>query len=113
MAMPRAVSDQGNPKVADKPSGGDFADDLEVIRERTRETLALLRQLIGMLLPKGDPDKPTLEELITALVAQQARVLAIVGQLGADMSAVLELLTRVPESAAGTQRQGSGGPRPC
>ena len=90
--MPQAVSDGNDPKVADKFNGADFADDLDVIKEQTRATLALLRQLIEMLLPKGDPDKPKLEDLIAALVAQQARILAIVGQLAVDISAVLELL---------------------
>jgi hypothetical protein len=40
------------------------------------ETLALLRQLVEMLLLKGDPDKPKLEDLLAALIAQQARILA-------------------------------------
>jgi hypothetical protein len=65
-------------------------DDLAIIREQTRETLALLRQLIEMLLPKGDPDAPKLEDLIAALVAQQREMLLILKQLATDTSAVLD-----------------------
>jgi hypothetical protein len=107
--MPQTVSDGSDPKVADKFHGADFADDLDVIKEQTRATLALLRQLIGMLLPKDDPDKPKLEDLIAALVAQQARMLAIVGQLSVDISAVLELLTPVGESLPRRQQPKNGG----
>jgi hypothetical protein len=67
-------------------------DDLTVIREQGRETIALLRALIDMLLPKGDHDGPKLEELIAALVAQQARTLVLVKQLGTDMSSLLDHL---------------------
>lgn len=75
-----------------KPQGDtdqDRGDDLAVIREQTRETIALLRQLVEMLLPKGDPDKPKLEDLLSALVAQQARTLLLLKQLSADISALV------------------------
>ena len=36
-------------------------DEISTIAEQQRETLALLRQLIEMLLPEVDPDKPKLE----------------------------------------------------
>lgn len=65
-------------------------DDLAVIREQTRETLALLRQLIEMLLPKGDPDAPKLEDLLAALVAQQREILLILKHLASDISTLLD-----------------------
>jgi hypothetical protein len=65
-------------------------EDLAVIREQTRETLALLRQLIEMLLPKGDPDAPKLEDLIAALVAQQREMLLLLKHLASDMSDLLD-----------------------
>lgn len=65
-------------------------DDLAVIREQTRETLALLRQLVEMLLPRGDPDAPKLEDLIAALVAQQREILLILKHLAGDMSTLLD-----------------------
>jgi hypothetical protein len=85
VAMPQASSERSN---AD-PAAVEQAGEVEIIKEQTRETLALLRQLLEMLLPKSDPDKPRLEDLIAALVAQPARILAIVGQLRVDMAAVL------------------------
>jgi len=86
--MPQASSEHRS----EDPAAVEMAGDVEVIKEQTRETLALLRQLVEMLLPKGDLDKPKLEDLLAALIAQQARILAIVGQLRLDMAAVLELL---------------------
>ena len=101
--MPQTSSEHSN---AD-PTAVGLAGDVEIIKEQTRETLALLRQLVEMLLPKGDPDKPKLEDLIAALVAQQARILAIVGQLRLDMAAVLEVL---PPPAGGlTEKQPTTG----
>ena len=65
-------------------------DDLAVIREQTRDILALMRQLIELLLPKGDPDGPKLEDLIAALVAQQARTLMVCQQISTDVQVLLE-----------------------
>ncbi len=65
-------------------------DDLSVIREQTRETVALLRQLIEMLLPRGEPDAPKLEDLIAALVMQQQETLRVVKQVAADLAALLD-----------------------
>ena len=71
-------------------------DDLLVIREQTRETLALMRQLIELLLPKGDPEKPKLEDLIAALIAQQARTLMVCQQISTDIQGLIE--RSAPES---------------
>ena len=68
----------------------DRDDDLAVIREQTRDILALMRQLIELLLPKGDPDGPKLEDLIAALVAQQARTLMVCQQISTDVQVLLE-----------------------
>ena len=68
----------------------DRDDDLAVIREQTRETLALMRQLIELLLPKGDPDKPKLEDLLAALIAQQARTLMVCQQISTDLQVLIE-----------------------
>ena len=65
-------------------------DDLTVIREQTRDILALMRRLIELLLPKGDSDGPKLEDLIAALVAQQARTLMVCQQISTDVQVLLE-----------------------
>jgi hypothetical protein len=55
-----------------------------------------MRQLIELLLPRGDPDKPKLEDLIAALVAQQARTLMVCQQISTDIQVLIERLA--PES---------------
>ena len=102
--MPQASSEHGSSDPAEELAG-----DVEIIKEQTRDTLALLRQLVEMLLPKGDPDKPKLEDLLAALIAQQARILAIVGQLRLDMAAVLELLPAPGGGLPGKQQPPNGG----
>ena len=91
--------DQTEKAVGGSPASGSAEqsrdDDLAVIREQTRDILALMRQLIELLLPKGDPDGPKLEDLIAALVAQQARTLMVCQQISTDVQVLLE-------------RQGSG-----
>ena len=75
-------------------------DDLAVIREQTRDILALMRQLIELLLPKGDPDGPKLEDLIAALVAQQARTLMVCQQISTDVQVLLERQGLGPDGQA-------------
>jgi hypothetical protein len=107
--MSQALSDRSKCIIADKRTESEFADEVSLIKEQTRETLALLRKLVEMLLPKGDPDKLTLEDLLAALIAQQARILAIVGQLRLDMAAVLELLPPAGGGLPGKQQPPNGG----
>ena len=78
----------------------DRDDDLAVIREQTRDILALMRQLIELLLPKGDPDGPKLEDLIAALVAQQARTLMVCQQISTDVQVLLERQGLGPDGQA-------------
>ena len=87
--------DQTDKTASGSPASGSAAeqsrdDDLAVIREQTRDILALMRQLIELLLPKGDPDGPKLEDLIAALVAQQARTLMVCQQISTDVQVLLE-----------------------
>ena len=87
--------DQTDKTASGSPASGSTAeqsrdDDLAVIREQTRDILALMRQLIELLLPKGDPDGPKLEDLIAALVAQQARTLMVCQQISTDVQVLLE-----------------------
>ncbi|MCL2430827.1 MAG: hypothetical protein FWD12_16510 [Alphaproteobacteria bacterium] len=90
----------------------EIRDEIAVIGEQQRETLVLLRQLIEMLLPKGDPDKPKLEDLVAALVGQQARMLMLLNQIGANVSELLDQLVPNGADTANNQRAGSGAPRP-
>jgi hypothetical protein len=66
------------------------AEDLTVIREHTRETLELVRNLVGLLLPKDDGEGPKLEDLIAALIAQQRDILVATRQIQSDIQALLK-----------------------
>ena len=66
------------------------AEDLTVIREQTREILELVRNLVGLLLPKDDGEGPKLEDLIAALIAQQRDILVATRQIQSDIQALLK-----------------------
>ena len=79
------------------------AEDLTVIREQTRETLELVRNLVGLLLPKDDGEGPKLEDLIAALIAQQRDILVATRQIQSDIQA---LLKRTGEDGANAAEPG-------
>ena len=54
-----------------------IAERLEAIEEQGRLTFELLKTLVGLLVPKGERDGPSLEDLIAAVVAQQRDLLTI------------------------------------
>lgn len=99
------------PKSVD-PTPLDMRGEIALIGEQQRETLALLRQLVEMLLPRGDPDKPKPEDLIAALVGQQTRMLVLPRQIGTDVSDVLDRLAPEGEGRLDRQQSGNGGIRP-
>jgi hypothetical protein len=86
----------------------EHADDLTVIREQTRQCVMLLRQLIEMLLPKGDPDAPKLEDLIAAMVAQQRETLHAVKQVSSDLNALADHVMDASRPAPNGRHAGSG-----
>ena len=109
--MENATSDRSASPRSSPRAAPDMANELAVIGEQQRETLALLRQLIEMLLPRADPDKPKLEDLIAVLVGQQGHMLRILRQLSLDMEVLLERKT----GGSGRHREhhfGNGGTRP-
>jgi hypothetical protein len=62
---------------------------LATILEQTRQTLELLRTLIGLLLPiVGDREGPPLEDLIATLVAQNRDLLTIARRIQADVHVI-------------------------
>lgn len=78
---------RGAPPQAIDPAA---AEDLTVIREQTREILELVRNLVGLLLPKDDGEGPKLEDLIAALIAQQRDILVATRQIQSDIQALLK-----------------------
>ena len=65
--------------------------ELAIIREQTRETLELVRTLVALLLPKeGGRDGPTLEELISVMVAQQRDTLVLLRMIQQGIHTLLD-----------------------
>jgi hypothetical protein len=67
---------------------------LATIENQTRQTLELLRTLIGVVVPMvSKKDGPSLEELIATLVAQNRDVLTTTRRIAADVRVLSDLLT--------------------
>jgi len=80
-------------KDAPEAEAGDHEDSiretLATILEQSRQTLELLRTLIGLILPiVGDREGPPLEDLIATLVAQNRDLLTIARRIQADVRAI-------------------------
>jgi len=80
-------------KDATDAEAGDHEDSiretLATILEQTRQTLELLRTLIGLIVPiVGDREGPPLEDLIATLVAQNRDLLTIARRIQADVRAI-------------------------
>ena len=83
-------------------------EDLAVVREQTRETLELVRALVGLLLNKPEKTGPTLEDLLAALVAQQRDMLVLLRQVALDQSAILDRLPPPPDYTGASPANGHG-----
>ena len=67
---------------------------LTTIESQTRQTLELLRTLIGLVVPMvDDRDGPPLEDLIATLVAQNRDLLTISRRIQADVRVIGDRLT--------------------
>ena len=85
-------------KDATDAEAGDHEDSiresLATILEQTRQTLELLRTLIGLIVPiVGDREGPPLEDLIATLVAQNRDLLTIARRIQADVRAIGDRLS--------------------
>ena len=90
-------------------SSGGLAEDVAILRDESREQLELLRQLVRLLLPKGDDNGPKLEDLIAALVAQQRDIILAIRQVQSDVIAVHERLDdHALNGANGRHANGNG-----
>ena len=92
-------------KDATEAEAGDnedsIRDTLATILEQSRQTLELLRTLIGLILPiVGDREGPPLEDLIATLVAQNRELLTIARRIQADVRAIGD---RLPAGASPEQ----------
>jgi hypothetical protein len=67
---------------------------LTTIENQTRQTLELLRTLIGLVVPMvDDRDGPPLEDLIATLVAQNRDLLTVARRIQADVRIIGDRLT--------------------
>ena len=74
----------------------DIREILATIQEQSRQTLELLRTLIGFIVPiVGDREGPPLEDLIATLVAQNRDLLTIARRIQADVRAIGDRLPAV------------------
>ena len=69
--------------LADDP--GTTHEILAAILEQGRQTLELVKALVGLLTPKGEREGPTLEELLAKIMAQQAQLITIGKMTQADL----------------------------
>ena len=103
-------------KGATDAEAGDHEDSiretLTTILEQTRQTLELLRTLIGLIVPiVGDREGPPLEDLIATLVAQNRDLLTIARRIQADVRAIGDRLPAGVSSEQNSRRESSGAAR--
>ena len=74
----------------------DIREILATIQEQSRQTLELLRTLIGFIVPiVGDREGPPLEDLIATLVAQNRDLLTIARRIHTEVRAIGDRLRAV------------------
>jgi hypothetical protein len=103
-------------KDATESDAGDHEESiretLATILEQTRQTLELLRTLIGLIVPiVGDREGPPLEDLIATLVAQNRDLLTITRRIQADVGAIGDRLAAGVSSEQNRHGESSGAAR--
>jgi hypothetical protein len=61
---------------------------LAAILDQGRQTLELVKALVGLLAPKGEQEGPTLEELLAKIMAQQSQLITIGKMTQADLDRI-------------------------
>ena len=61
---------------------------LAAILEQGRQTLELVKALVGLLALKGEQEGPTLEELLAKIMAQQSQLITIGKMAQADLDRI-------------------------
>ncbi len=100
------MADKNGRPAENGQEDAELGSDLAVIREQTRESLELLRALVGLLVNKPEREGPTLEDLIAALIAQQRDALVLLRQIASDQGAILDRLPALPVDGAGAGANG-------
>jgi hypothetical protein len=90
----------------------DIREILATIQDQGRQTLALLRTLINLIVGiVGDREGPPLEDLIATLVAQNRDLLTIARRIRADVRAISDRLPARVSSEQNSRRESSGAAR--
>jgi hypothetical protein len=69
--------DTQHPPAILEREAGTTPEILATILDQGRQTLELVKALVGLLTPKGDREGPTLEELLAKIMAQQTQIITI------------------------------------
>ena len=77
---------------------------LTAILEQGRQTLELVKALIGLLTPAGDREGPTLEELLAKIMAQQTQIITIGKMTQSDLDRLAKTLPDAVVIAMGERR---------
>ena len=103
-----AGKDATDPEAADH----DIRQALATIQEQSRQTLELLRTLVGLIVPiVGDREGPPLEDLIATLVAQNRDLLTIARRIQADVRGIGDRLSTGVSSEQNGHGESSGAAR--
>lgn len=78
LASKRRLSmDTHHPPATLEDEPGTTHEILSAILDQGRQTLELVKALVGLLTPKGEREGPTLEELLAKIMAQQTQIITI------------------------------------
>jgi hypothetical protein len=103
-----AAKDASEAEAADH----EIREILATIQEQNRQTLELLRTLIGFIVPiVGDREGPPLEDLIATLVAQNRDLLTIARRIQADVRAIGDRLPAVVSTERNGPSESAESPR--
>ena len=80
---------------------------LTAILDQGRQTLELVKALVGLLTPKAERDGPTLEELLAKIMAQQSQLITIGKMTQADVD---RLGKSLPEAVVDAMEERRGLP---
>jgi hypothetical protein len=89
--------DAHNTPATHEDEAGTTHEILTAILDQGRQTLDLVKALVGLLIPKAEPEGPTLEELLAKIMAQQAQIITIGKMTQAELDRLGKTL---PEAVA-------------
>jgi hypothetical protein len=80
-----ASMDTNHTQAAVEDGHGTTHEILAAILDQGRQTLELVKALVGLLTPNGEREEPSLEELLAKIMAQQTQIITIGKMTQADL----------------------------